>query len=188
MISVFGWLVILFVLLIIKYAFLQPINDKNLYRLYEARDNVALAAIEGEIFQDVEEYVFVIKNINFAIHYIKNNYDFSIVLKNIFLRPKEVQDYFTNMFNLVMQYDFLEKNYRITEACFRKSLNVRFFIYMNFLIKPIFYSLLFAVNILKLTLKLTDLSKRFINGAEWRIRIISQINVDYNEYKKLYIK
>lgn len=61
MISVFGWLVILFVLLIIKYAFLQPINDKNLYRLYEARDNVALAAIEGEISQDVEEYVFVIK-------------------------------------------------------------------------------------------------------------------------------
>lgn len=188
MISIFGWIVILFVLLIVKYAFLQPINDKNLYRLYEARDNVALAAIEGEISQDAEEYMFVIKNINFAIHYIKNNYNFSIVLKNIFVCPNEVQEYFTHMFDLVVQYDLLEKNYRITEAYFRKSLNVRLFIYMNFLIKPICYLLIFFVNILKISLKLTDMSRKFINAAERRIKIISDISIDYNEYKKLYIK
>ncbi len=64
MISTFVWIVVCFFLLIIKYAFLDPISDKRLYRLYEARDNVALAAIEGQISQDAEERKFVIKNIN----------------------------------------------------------------------------------------------------------------------------
>lgn len=188
MISTFGWIVICFTLLVIKYAFLEPITDKRLYHLYQARDNVALAAIEGKISQDAEEYKFVIKNINFALYYMKNNYDFSIVLKNIFFHPDEVQEYFNHMFDLVEQYDFLEKNYRITTSYFRKSLNVRLFVYMNLIIKPIYNLLMFFVHLLKITLKLTDMSKRFINAGERRIRIMSEINTGYNEYKRLYIK
>ena len=74
--------------------FIVPLEDRKLFRMYEARDNVAMAAIEGKISQDEEVYKFVIEKINFGIFYMKNNYDFSIFFKNLFYSPEEIQKYF----------------------------------------------------------------------------------------------
>lgn len=188
MISTIGWIVICFFLLIVKYAFLQPKSDSTLFYLYEARDNVAIAAIEGKISQDAKEYKFVINDINFALYYMKNNYDFSIVFKNIFLKPEEVQNYFSHMFQLVKQYDFLEENYQITRAYFKRSLYIRLFFYIHLIIRPVCFVLSLIIILLRALRKFSNSGVRFMHAAERRIDIISEINDDYKNYKKLYVK
>lgn len=184
MISTIGWIIICFVLLIVKYAFLQPKVDSTLFYLYEARDNVAIAAIEGKILQDAKEYKFVINDINFALYYMKNNYDFSIVFRNIFLNPEDVKDYFSRMIELVKQYDFLENNYKIAHAYFAKSINFRLSIYMKLIIQPTCYLLLLCIFLLKTLRKISNIGAKLISAAERRIDIIDEINSSYSEYKK----
>lgn len=183
MFSNFSWIIIIFFLLIFKYGFLQPLKDKKLFRLYEARDNVALAAIEGKISQDAEEYRFVINKINFSLYYLKNNYDFSIVVKNIFYYPEKVQKYFSEMYELVEKYDFLVKNYKLSHTYLSKNLNIRLCFLMGFIIKPIFYVLTLANLFLKLLIKINIITTKFSNAIERRIRIIIEIQKDYGNYR-----
>lgn len=183
MMSLGIWGGICFCLLVIKYAFLQPLEDKKLYALYEARDNVAIAAIEGKISQDSQEYLFVIKSINFAIHYMKNNYDFSIVIKNILFRPEKIQKYFSEMYELIEQYDFLQNNYKISNAYFQKSLNVRLFFLVHFIIQPIYYILCLIVLILQFVKYISKLGTNVTNSINKRIKIICEINNDYHSFK-----
>ncbi len=188
MISTFGWICICFGLLIIKYGFLQALEDKRMYRLYEARDNVALAAVEGKISQDAEEYKFVIKNINCVLYYMQNNFDFSIFVKNLVVQPEDVEEYVNNMIDLVQGYDFLEKNYNISTAYFKKSINIRLFIFIHLAITPFSYGLRFLLLLLKLGEKMTDFSVKLMEGTEKRINIIGEINNAYGNYRKSYAK
>lgn len=188
MFSLLTWIILGIGLIIIKYGFIQPLEDNKLYKLYEARDNVALAAIEGKISQEKEEYEFVIKNINFAIYYIKNNYDFSILIHNLLFSPEELKVYFDNMFSLVEKYDFLQKNYQLTSNCFKRSLNIRFFFFINFLVKPFCIAMLILMITLKGIRKVTTHSFAAIGEIERRIYIISEINSDYNQYRKVFAK
>lgn len=177
------WIFICLCLLIVKYGFLQPLEDRKLYKLYEARDNVAIAAIEGKISQDSKEYLFVIKSINFALYYMKNNYDFSIVFKNILLQPEKIQKYFSDIYGLVEQYDFLQKNYNISTAYFQKSLNVRLFFLIHFIIQPIYYILCFVLLLLRFVQFVSKAGTRITSSVNNRISVISKINRDYNSYK-----
>ena len=188
MISTFGWICICFILMIIKYAILNPIEDRRLYRLYEARDNVALAAIEGKISQDADEYNFVIESINESLYYMKNNYDFSILLRNAFLRPEVVKDYFEHMMGLVANYDFLMKNYNISDTYFQKSLNVRIYFLKLLIIDPVYFALCLLILMLKIVEKITTFSFKVMGSAERRINIISEINDSYSDYRKMYAK
>lgn len=178
------WIFICLCLLIMKYGFLQPLEDNKLYKLYEARDNVALAAIEGKISQDSKEYLFVIKSINFALHYMKNNYDFSIVFKNILLRPEKIEKYFSEMYSLVEQYDFLQKNYNLSNAYFKKSLNIRLFFLMHFIIQPIYFILCFSLLLLHLLKYVSKAGYKITMAIDRRVSIISKINSDYSSYKE----
>lgn len=83
MLSTITWCLILLVILILKYSILNPIQDKEVYKLYEQRDKIALMAMDKELDQDSKEYLFVVKYLNFWVYYTRNNYDFSIVLRNI---------------------------------------------------------------------------------------------------------
>lgn len=92
MLTTTTWITILFFLIIIKHVFIQPFEDKKVYSVYAARDEVAMAAIEGKIDQDSKIYGFVINYLNFWIYYARNDYDFAIVLDNIFgLEPERVE-------------------------------------------------------------------------------------------------
>ena len=183
MMSTGMWMFICLFLLIIKYGFLQPLEDNKLYKLYEARDNVAIAAIEGKISQDSVEYVFVIKSINFALYYMKNNYDFSIVFKNILLRPEKIQNYFSEMYKLVEQYDFLQKNYHISNAYFQKSLNIRLFFFIHFIINPLYYVLCFFLVLLHSLEYISNIETKIIKPVTRRTSILSKINSEYSSYK-----
>ena len=92
MLSTTTWIIILFFLIIAKHVFIQPFEDKKVYSVYAARDEVALAAIDGKIEQDSKIYRFGINYLNFWIFYARNDYDFAIVLDNIFgLEPEHVE-------------------------------------------------------------------------------------------------
>lgn len=184
MISTLTWVVICIVLLVIKYGFLVPMEDKRLFRMYEARDNVALAAIEGKISQDAPEYKYVIEKINFEIYYTKNNYDFSILLKNLLLRPEEVKKYFDSMYQLVEQYEILRKSYNLSEAYFKKSLNLRVFFFMHLIIKPFSLLLDFAIFILTVIENIANIGENIVNALKRRVEIINMINSDYYNYRK----
>lgn len=186
MMSIGIWIFICLCLLIIKYGFLQPLEDRKLYKLYEARDNVAIAAIEGKISQESKEYLFVIKSINFALYYMKNNYDFSIVFKNIFSQPEKIKRYFSEMYGLVEQYDFLQKNYNLSNAYFQKSLNIRLFFLIHFIIKPVYYILCVILLLLHFLQYISKTKTRITKSISRRISIISQINSDYHSYKSKY--
>lgn len=186
MLSVLEWSWICTVLLIIKYVFLQPLEDKKLFKLYAARDNVALAAIKGEISQDEEVYQFVIDKINFAIYYTKHNYDFSIVLKNIFIRPEEVQKHLKEMYELVKQKDFLEKNFNISIISLSKDLNIKLFILIYFIIYPclIFFKVILKIINSLLTIKISSTDLKLLTVLKNRITTLSNIHNDYAVYKQ----
>ena len=151
--------------------------------LYKARDNVALAAIEGKISQDAEEYKFVIDKINFALYYLKNNYDFFIIVKNLLYRPEKVQKYFSEMYELVQKYDFLVKNYKLSCTYLFKSLNARLLFFMCFIIKPMFFVLSLISLFLKLLIKINIITTKLSNAIERRITIIIGIQKDYGNYR-----
>lgn len=186
MISIFGWICICFFMLVIKYAFLKPTEDKRLYRLYEARDNVAIAAVEGKISQEAKEYRFVIGSINEELYYMKNNYDFSVLINNILFQPESAKRRFDYMMELVKEYDFLEKNYHISKAYFQESLKFRLFFLVFFIVKPINYALDLLLIILKLCRRITAWGAEVADGTEKRISIMLEISNSYNEFKKSY--
>lgn len=82
MLSTFTWISLIIVLVIIKYIYVLPRDDKQLFELYGVRDEIAMEAMYGKISQESEEYKFVISNINFWIYNTHNDYDFSIALYN----------------------------------------------------------------------------------------------------------
>lgn len=183
MLSTFTWILICIFLLVLKYGILAPIEDKRLFRMYETRDNVALAAIEGKISQDSSEYKFVIEKINFQIYYMKNNYDFSILIKNLISCPEEVKKYYESMFNLIKQYDILQDSYEMSFGYFRKSLNFRLSFFYHFIITPFYYFLRVAVFILTFIEKLSNLGENLINNLKARVTIINSISDEYCNYK-----
>ena len=188
MISTFGWICICFFLLIIKYVFLQPVEDKRLYRLYEARDNVALAAVEGKISQEADEYKFVIQSINTAIFYMKNNYDFSILINNILFQPEKAEQYFNHMIELIERYDFLEANYSISGECFKRSIIIRLFFFVHLVINPFYHALNVLLAMIKLGKKITEYSIGLTQATQKRINIIVEIQNMYDDYQKGFAK
>ncbi len=182
MISNSIWILICILLLVIKYGFILSHENKRLYRLYEARDAVALSAIEGKISQDTKEYKFVINRINFALYCIKNDFDFSI--KNIIVRPEKVKEYLDSMYDLLKKYDFLKKNYEISDLYLKKNLNFQLFVFINLIVKPICFLMLFIVLFLESTNKFLKNSVRFIKAGRRRINVMTQIKQDYYQYRK----
>lgn len=83
MLSGFTWVVILIVLVTVKYIFILPYEDKQLFELYEVRDDISIAVMQRKVDQNSQSYKFVIDNINFWIYNTQNDYDFSVALSNI---------------------------------------------------------------------------------------------------------
>lgn len=183
MLSTFTLILICLGLLLLKYVFLEPVEDRRLYRMYEARDNVALAAIEGKISQDADEYKFVIENINFEIYYMKNNYDFSIFFKNLIFKPEEVQKYFEKMYQLIEQYDILQESYNLSKAYFKKSLTIRLFCFIYFFVEPFYYILRLMIIVLTVIENISNWGESLIVSVDRRLTIMKNISSEFSEYK-----
>ena len=188
MISTSGWLFICIILLVVKYCFLVPHEDKRLFCMYEARDNVALAATLGEVDQNSKEYNFVIDQINFEIYYIKNNYDFSILLNNIIQKPEKVKNYYDSVYKLVNEYEVLQKSMNTTSIHFFKSLNIRLYVFYLIVIKPFYFILRSVLSAFKLFESLSIIGNNTIRKMNRKLSIIKDIDKDYKTYRNDYIK
>lgn len=188
MISAGSWLFICILLFIIKYCFLLPHEDKRLYCMYEARDNVALAATQGEIDQNSKEYNFVMNQINFEIYYIKNNYDFSILLNNVIRKPEKVKKYYDSVYKLASEYEVLEKSLNVSSVHFFKSLNIRLFAFYLIVIKPFHFILGSILKTFLVFEKLSMIGNNTIRNINKKLSIIKDIDKDYRTYRNDYIK
>lgn len=187
MISTSGWLLICFMLLIIKYCFLLPYEDKRLFSMYEARDNVALAATLGEVDQNSKEYNFVMNQINFEIYYLKNNYDFTILLNNIVRRPERVKSFYDSAYKLVSEYEVLQKSMNVTNSVFFKSLNFRLSVFYLIVIKPFYFILWSILKTFELFENLSMIGNNTIKSVSSKLSIIKNIDKDYKTYKNNYL-
>lgn len=92
MLSTFTWICIFILALLIKRTFIMPMEDKNAYEVYAARDELAMGAIDNKVDQNNIIYEYMIDSFNAIIYYIRNDYDFSILLYNIFkVEPKKME-------------------------------------------------------------------------------------------------
>lgn len=188
MISTSGWLFICFTLLVIKYCFILPHEDKRLFRMFEARDNVTLAATLGEIDQDSKEYKFVINQINFEIYYIKNNYDFSIIIRNIFRKPEKVKCYFDAIYKLISEYEVLQNSIDVSTKHFFKSLNLRLFVFNLLFIKPFYLVLLVTLKIFELFESLSVIGNNTLKKINVKLAVLKSIDKDFKTHHNDYFK
>jgi|GEM_PF-6639559 len=188
MISTSGWLFICILLLIIKYCFLLPHEDKRLFCMYEARDSVAMAATLGEVDQNSKEYNFVINHINFEIYYIKNNYDFSILINNIIRRPEKVKSYYDSVYKLINEYEVLQKSMNVSSIHFYKSLNIRLFVFYLIVIKPLHFILGSALRAFEIFESLSIIGTNTIKKMNKKLSVIKDIDKDYKTYRSNYLK
>lgn len=186
MLSTTMWLLIIFLLLIIKYVFIMPMEDNRLFGMYAARDAVAMAATRGEIDQESEEYQFVIGEINFEIYYTKNNYNFGIFLNNLLFRPGEAKKKFDDMYKLIEQYDILSKSVKHTRNKFQKSMNFRLFVFNLLFIKPFYLLLSVALSIFETIEAVFKVGVRMIDLINSRKRIVKDMDNDYKLFRDEY--
>lgn len=186
MLSTTMWLLIIFLLLIVKYVFIMPMEDSRLFGMYAARDAVAMAATRGEIDQDSEAYQFVIREINFEIYYTKNNYNFGILLNNLLFKPQEAKKKFDDMYKLIEQYDILLRSITHTRNKFLKSMNFRLFVFNLLFIKPFYLLLSVALSVFETIETVFNVGLRMIDLLNSRKRIIKDMDNDYKVFRDVY--
>ena len=188
MISTTLWLLIIILLLIIKYAFIMPIEDNRLFGMYAARDAVAMAATRGEIDQDSEEYQFVLREINFEIYYTKNNYNFAILLNNLLFKPQEAKKKFDDMYKLIEQYDILLKSVTHTRNKFLKSMNCRLFAFNLLFIKPLYLLISIILGVFEAIETVFKVGMKFIDSLKSRKCIVKDMDNDYKVFRDMYCR
>lgn len=137
MLSTSTWVIILIVILIIKYVFLQPIEDKRLYKMYAARDELAIKATQGVVKQDSKEFEFVMDKVNFFIFYTKHDYNFFIIFNNIFKRPLEDRIKFEKILSKLKKNEYYYKTYCDVCYWFIRNMNLRVKFFVIVILGPI---------------------------------------------------
>lgn len=154
MLSTEIWVVICVALLILKYLVLEPIEDKKIYKMFESRDNVALKAYRNELDQDSEEYKYVINTINFELYYMKNDYDFFIILNNLLRDPYQRRKKLDSLFKKIRSNKDLNDAFKVAYETFVKQLNFRVLVFNVLVIVPIYVVLWVTVTIINALEKL----------------------------------
>lgn len=185
MLSVGTWIVICAIILVVKYGFMIPYEDSKLYSMYAVRDQVNFAAMKKEIVQDSDAYNYVIDHINFQLYYMKNDYDFSIIWKNIFTNPIKIREYVNSMYELINEYEILKSSYNYAKNKFIRSLQVRLFIFNWLLIRPIYVILKFVYNCMLGVEKFIGIWKEKNILLKWTVTLSSKISI-YNQMKSDY--
>lgn len=183
MLSVFSWGIIIISLLIIKYVFLLPLEDRRLFSMYAARDAVAMAATRGEVSQDSKEYRFVIDEINFEIYYTKNNYNFGILVNNLLRRPEEAKKYFDSMYKLIEQYEVLAKNRNKVQNKFIQNLAFRLKMFNILIIRPVYYAMSIILVVCENLTKITKMSLNTTEKINRKRHVVKIMKNDYATFK-----
>lgn len=184
MLSTSTWIIICIVILIIKYVVFQPLEDKRLYKMYTARDKLAIKAIQGQVNQNSKEYGFVMDNVNFSIYYTKNDYDFFIIFRNIFKRPLEDRINFEKLLSKLKKNKYIYETYATTWCLFIRSLNLRVKFFVFCVLRPISFILDKTMYIKEVIEKILNLAKRSDGMIEYFQKMTKTISKDYKEYQK----
>lgn len=183
MLSTTSWLMVILLLIVIKYVFILPREDKLLFSMYAARDAVAFAAARGEIDQETDEYNFVIRQINFEIYYTKNNYNFAIFMNNILRCPEEAKERFESMYKMIEQYEVLSKSIDYTKNKFIKNIAFRLFMFNILFIKPMYFLLSSLLSICIGLERVTKVGLKKMDAINRRRNIVRAMNNDYESFR-----
>lgn len=163
MINTSVWISIVIVLFIVKYVFIVPYRDNRLYKMYAARDNVALMATRNKISQDSEEYEFVMDKMCFEIYYSKYEYNFKIIFDNLFKNSIRKKDEFDRMIKKVEENEPLKVAFVTAYDEFISRLNWRLKAFTYFVLYPfrliiniVLWILEFILKFLKFQSKIVD--------------------------------
>lgn len=185
MLSTTTWIAILFGLIVIKYVFIQPTEDRKVYKLYEKRDKVAFAGIERKIDQESNLYKFLIDYLNFWIYYSKNDYDFSIVLKN-FLKIEEVQKKHEKLEQEIKQNEIAGTILKQTQSNVKWVMGFKGFIFITIGVRTFILLLQVLLYIFDWTTDVFDKGHRIVKLINKSINKSRTIQNDYQRSKELY--
>lgn len=176
------WIIICLLILFLKYAVIVPQQDKSLYKMYEARDKVAGMAVRREISQDSDEYEFVMKKMQQEIYYCKHDYNFTILLKNIFLKPLRNNKHFDNILENIGENDVLKQACITSYHEFIRKMNWRLKAFTMFVLIPISVALkmtLITLEIVEKMFSIGNTAVRIVTIAEDKMRFLSKDCIKY---------
>lgn len=186
MLSTTTWIAIIFLLIIMKHVFIQPFEDKKVYSVYAARDEVALAAIEGKIDQDSRIYGFVINYLNFWIYYARNDYDFAIVLDNIFgLEPEHVEAVQKKLDEELRQNVVACNALKKTKTFVRWVIGVKGFIFTNVFLGTVVLSLKLLLWMAKKCIAMCDMGHSTALKITNYLEESKRIRSEYDKSKQM---
>ncbi len=181
MVSGFTWLIVCFCILVFKYVFLMPLSDKQEYKIYEKRDKLALESSRGKISQDLEEYEIVIKAINAALYFSKNDYNFMKILKDI-LTLKEVTNEETKI-DRIKENPILYDAFESSEKFFLKRMKYKIVFFKLLVLKPIEIVLRISLVVLEAILSAFEIGEKIVQDSRSLIDALARIDVVYRKAK-----
>lgn len=143
------WIWICLILIIIKYVFIVPYQDKKLFKMYAARDKISLLATRNLISQDSLEYEFVMKTMQAEIYNCKHDYNFFELLKNILFIPPNEMGEFDSIMKDVENNDYFREAFQVCYKEFIKNINIRLRIFSKIVLLPMQFILQIVVKILQ---------------------------------------
>lgn len=183
MLSTSTWLLIGFILWVVKYALMIPMQDSRLYGMYAARDAVVKAATKGLIDQDSDVYNYAMEEINFEIYSLKYDYDFSVLLHNLLFRSEEARNQISEVYNLIEQYDILVESIQYTRNRFMKSIIFKLFIFNTLFIKPLDALLTLILHVLEFVETVCKVGAKAINSLSTKKHIVETMDNDYKDFR-----
>lgn len=144
MLSSFAWVMIVILLMIIKYIFILPREDKQLFELYESRDDISIEAMRDDKMQETIEYEYVVNNLNFWIYNTKHDYDFSVAISNIVRFAKKFdQEKISKVFNNINNIEVLRKGLNKISSHSMRIMRIKGRIFHNCIV--LFFTIIYYI-------------------------------------------
>lgn len=180
MISTFTWVSILLLLIIIKYVFVLPREDKQIFELYEARDEISISAMRREISQDSREYEFVIDNINFWIYNTRNDYDFSVALSNIMGMARIKKGKLDEMLNNINAIPVLSNGLSKVSMHSQRIMRIKGMVFWNAVVIALKLSLCIA----RFFVQVCNIGHRTVENLNKKLCKYKKMKTQYDYYTK----
>ena len=186
MLSTSTWIILIIVLIIVDQVFITPLEDHQRYKLFEARDNITMEVLGGRISENDKSYKFVLDYLNFWLFYSKNDYDFSIVLKNILhLKPSTKRE-MNELVKQINENPVLQNAMYAADYQSKYVMRVKGFIFVQVFLRMVCYCLYVLLVIIEAISSIWKVGKSFVSFINGYIEKTNQTRKNYSLLESMY--
>lgn len=186
MLSTSTWILIIIAWIIVDQAFMTPWEDHRRYKLYEARDKVTMEVLEDRLSEEDRTYQFVLDYLNFWLYYTRNDYDFSIVLKNIInIKPTTKRD-MNKLMNQVNKNPVLQEALKAADRQSRGVMRIKGFVFTQIFLRLISIILNFILSIFEAFSHIQSAGHSVISSIKKCMEKTNKAKENYSIFNSMY--